>query len=409
MKTPSVKGLFAAAAAVLLAVAATAEVRIDRVQQRYPWNGIVDIDYTVSGEEIEVLNPAYDRFAFQVIDKSTEQHVTNTASALSPAVLPTAVGSHRVSWDANADGLTFCSSNVTVQLVILHRKPRYMVVDISGGSTASTFPITYYEGEPAGDGFNTDEYKGNKIAFALIPAGTFWMGSPTDEPGRNTAEGQGLETRHLVTLTKPYYMAIFPITQQQYVKVTGVVNPSEYGGSDNIYHPVERVTRSSGVSTFLTALRAKTGKSAFALPTEAQWERACRAATDTPIYDGVAYDNIDGLDAALVDYACYNKKYNNIHTKVGTFKPNFYGLYDMLGNVWEWCLDSFNANKNRDLGSAAVTDPCYTEQSPTYYVTRGRGSTSPAGDCRSARRNRSSAISSGATYTNGMRICLPLP
>ena len=119
-----------------------------------------------------------------------------------------------MTWDANAEGVNFKSQDVKVFAGIVHYAEKYMVIDVSGGSSTNVYPVTYYNGVPDG-GFNTDEYKTDKIALRLIPPGSFVMGSPTTEPGRTTATA-AREVQHPVAITRPFYIGVFEITQQQY-------------------------------------------------------------------------------------------------------------------------------------------------------------------------------------------------
>jgi len=240
-------------------------------------------------------------------------------------------------------------------------KSQYMVIDLSGGPNVKQYPVSY-EVKPPDLDFDTCRTK--ELWLRLIPAGTFMMGSPADELGRG-----GNEDLHQVTLTQPFYIGVFQVTQRQYELVMGT-NPSQHKGSTR---PVEQVSydmiRGTKKGTqwpanndvddtsFFGVLRAKTGLLAD-LPTEAQWEYACRAGTTTAFNSGkILTDKERCPNAAEVGRYGHNRndgkgKFSE-HTKVGLYKPNAYGLYDMHGNAWEWCLDRNTGN----LGTAPVTDP----------------------------------------------------
>ena len=165
--------------------------------------------------------------------------------------------------------------------------------------------------------------------MVLIPAGTFMMGSPESEEGRRDGE-----TQHEVTLTKPFYMGKYEVTQEQWEAVMGK-NPSDSKGAKL---PVTNV--SWGLcQAFITKLNAKK-EGGYRLPTEAEWEYACRAGTTT------AYSYGDSLTKADANID------GNSTKEVGSYKPNAFGLYDMHGNVWEWCEDWYGS-----LQDGEVTDP----------------------------------------------------
>ena len=365
MKTPAVKGLFAAAAAVLFAatplVGRSVTIDVTKFQQRYPWNGLVDIDYTISrsGGESE-LDPAKHSVRISVVNRAETPAVTNVAHVFRQGALPVSDGTHRVTWDANAEGINFKSQDVKVFAEVVHYAEKYMVIDVSGGSSATVYPVTYLHGAPTG-GFTTEEYKGNKIALRLIPPGSFVMGSPTTEPGR--ADTAAREVQHAVAITKPFYIGVFQITQKQYKNVMNA-DPSAAKGD---YHPVEQAkytdirgttdgakwpqTNSVDATSFMGKLRAKCKEwdadqngwvkdvaGLFDLPTDAQWEYACRAGTTTPFNNGEPCANGAALDTQLKKLGAY-KSNKNKHVEVGTYASNAWGLYDMHGNVWEWCLD----------------------------------------------------------------------
>jgi len=178
------------------------------------------------------------------------------------------------------------------------------------------------------------------MEFVLIPAGSFHMGSPKQAPGY-----QGNERRHKVTLSKRFYMQTTEVTQGQWFAVmgTGVINLHK--GPDN--WPVTRVSWFDA-QAFIQKLNEK-GDGRYRLPTEAEWEYACRAGTQTVYYWG---DQVDCSKAMYGnnpngDYRC--ESYVSGHglqpgnpAPVKSYPPNPWGLYDMSGNVWEWCQDWFN-------------------------------------------------------------------
>jgi len=164
--------------------------------------------------------------------------------------------------------------------------------------------------------------KGIKLEMVLIPAGRFMMGSPVSEVGRVDNE-----TQHEVTLTKPYYMGKYEVTQEQWEVVMGN-NPSSRTKGARL--PVTDISWND-CQEFIKKLNAKT-KGGYRLPTEAEWEYACRAGTITAYSFG---DAITPKDANCIDPKI------GIPAAVGNYQPNVFGLFDMHGNVWEWCEDWF--------------------------------------------------------------------
>ena len=201
------------------------------------------------------------------------------------------------------------------------------------------------------------------MEFKLIPAGKFIMGDASSEDN---------ETPHEVTLTKPFKLGVYEVTQEQYEKVMGV-NPSKSKGANN---PVENVSWEDAIEFCrkLSELPAeKEAGNVYRLPTEAEWEYACRAGTTTKYSFG---DD----ESELGDYAWYGVNSDQKTHPVGSKKPNAWGLYDMHGNVVEWCQDWYG-----DYPSGSVTDPSGAT-SGSYRVIRGGSWFFSAEGCRSASR-----------------------
>ncbi|MEO2015386.1 MAG: formylglycine-generating enzyme family protein [Fuerstiella sp.] len=208
----------------------------------------------------------------------------------------------------------------------------------------------------------------NSIGMLLvpIPAGTFTMG----------LEGHSNPNYlpHPVTLTQPFELGVYEVTQEQYEQVIGS-NPSDFKGPQN---PVEKVSWDDAVEFCreLSALPAeKAAGYVYRLPTEAEWEYACRAGTQTKYSFGDS-------KSELADYAWYSKNAGgNSPYPVGGKKPNAWGLYDMHGNVFEWCQD-----RPASYPSGSVTDPTGAS-SGSDRVRRGGSWSSYSVVCRSAGRN----------------------
>ena len=407
--------------AMLSATGAT--VTVDKVQQRYPWNGLVDIDYTVklgAGESFDVD----DFIEFTARDESVTPAREQRAAAISGGLLPLAEGTRRVTWDAQADGFTSFMPRLTITGRLVTRPARYMVVDLSAGSGATTYRVDYLDGEPQG-GFCTDEYRGNKLVLRRIVPSAFIAGSPTTEKNRK-AENEG---QHSVVISKPFYIGIFETTQKQYENVSGKNNPASVYPGD--YRPKENVSYNDLIgaysrtkwpdtdevdsTTFFGKLRAKTSGLAFFLPTEAQWEYACRAGTTSDFGNGVVCANTDEQTAQMRLLGRFvnnqvedGSGYATYHTTVGSYQPNAYGLYDMHGNVWELCCDWWRPNVAE---LEQLVDPRGGMVFRYGRVERGGGYGSAASDCRSASRAELSVGNNGTAQRSescGFRLVLPV-
>jgi formylglycine-generating enzyme required for sulfatase activity len=161
-----------------------------------------------------------------------------------------------------------------------------------------------------------------KMNLVEIPAGKFVMGCPKNEKDRLPADFD----EHEVTITKSFYLGVYPVTQEQYAAIMGA-NPSKFKGAT---HPVEQVSWTEA-QAFCKKASGRTRRK-FRLPTEAEWEYACRAGTQTAYSFG---DDWRGLG----DHAWYGDNSGQTTHPVGEKKPNEFGLYDMHGNVWQWCSD----------------------------------------------------------------------
>jgi formylglycine-generating enzyme required for sulfatase activity len=200
---------------------------------------------------------------------------------------------------------------------------------------------------------------GVKMDFVLIPDGTFMMGSDKVSSGKPV---------HRVTITKPFYLGKYEVTQEQWEKVMGN-NPSRFKGAKN---PVDSVSWED-CQKFMEALQGKVPSQTFRLPTEAEWEYACRARSKTDYCYGDAAEK-------LGDYAWFKDNSGETTHPVGQKKPNGWGLYDLHGNAWEWCQDLHG-----EYSAKSVTDPIGSATG-SYRVLRGGSWTYAASGCRSAYR-----------------------
>ena len=271
------------------------------------------------------------------------------------------------------------------------------------------------------------------IAMVSIRGGTFMMGSPTSEPDRDSDE-----TQHRAEVSA-FKMSRYQITQAQFERLMGF-NPSYFKGANL---PVENVTwfdavafcnalsdkegrtkvytiagiwkNSRGNITSATIATADWSKNGYRLPTEAEWEYACRAGTTTPFSTG---NNITTDQANYDGNYPYDNNAEGIYrektTSVGTFKPNAWGLYDMHGNVWEWCWDGYGTyptTREKDYrkdyrGPYETTHKNdYRDPGITNRVIRG-GSWGDLGqDLRSAYRGYDHPVSLNAYF--GFRVVCP--
>ena len=317
--------------------------------------GKVIVEFNVEGGEVSRENPWW--LTCTEVDSGKTYSTTQVATVTD--------GGHRLEWDMAKDGIRIDNKAVTFKVEYW---PTYLVIDLSGGTSATSYPVTTLAAPPEGGW--TDEYKTTKLVLRVIEAGSFKMNGSYD-----------------VTISKPFYMGVFEVTQKQYQLVTGS-DPSVYKGDAR---PVENVSwntirgsynwptdKTVSSTSFVGKLRAKTGLE-LDLPTEAQWEYACRAGTTSK------YNN--GGDSAT-DLRTLGRHCDNLydgrggysqHTKVGSYLPNAWGLYDMHGNVWEWCLDWHGS-------LASGTDPI-GPSSGSNRVFRGGGWHNIVGSCASSSRN----------------------
>ena len=233
-------------------------------------------------------------------------------------------------------------------------------------------PATKALGES--QGLVLDLGKGVTMKLALIPAGKFMMGAPDSENGHCVDE----EPVHEVTIAKPFYLGVYEVTQEQYAAIMAS-SLSFFRGKTN---PVEMVTWGKAME-FCKKLSEKTGKS-VRLPTEAEWEYACRAGTTTRFHTGATigtdqanYDGSKSYGKALTE------EFRQKTVPVGSFKPNGFGLYDMHGNVAEWCSDWYD---EKYYGTSPKADPPGPRTGTSRVLRGGSWKDGPV-DCRSTCRD----------------------
>jgi formylglycine-generating enzyme required for sulfatase activity len=227
----------------------------------------------------------------------------------------------------------------------------------------------------------------------LIPSGRFRMGSPESERGRDADEGPLRE----VTFPAPFYMGKYEVTQEQYQAVMGE-NPSQFKGPR---HPVESVS-SFEAQEFCERATRRAGRG-IRLPTEAEWEYACRAGSTSPFHSG---ESLHAADANIDGRVGYGGSGDGVYRgkmmDVGSFAPNAFGLYDMHGNVGEWCADFYDP-RAYDAGSAAAVP--FSPGRPDR-VWRGGAYNDPPRRCRSAHREHYNP--GGHDSCRGFRVVIPI-
>jgi formylglycine-generating enzyme required for sulfatase activity len=251
----------------------------------------------------------------------------------------------------------------------------YMVVDVSGGPDAESYPVRYTFD---GSGARTEAARTTEIWLRCIAPCKFMMGSPATEQNRDASK----EALHEVTLTQPFLAGVYEVTSEQYYNVMGGTRPAQGKGgvaANSVSWNAIRGESSNwptvkGVEddSFMGRLRRKTGLDGFDLPTEAQWECACRAGTVTAWNNGttnIYMSAVEDRDEELDKLAWYGKVKTESQI-CGLKLPNDWGLYDMHGNVLEWTL---NYSKN-DIADETV-DPVgpveSTQTDKTLRMARG--------------------------------------
>jgi formylglycine-generating enzyme required for sulfatase activity len=244
-----------------------------------------------------------------------------------------------------------------------------------------------------GQSFTEDLGNGVTLEMVAIPAGEFMMGSPQNEEGRRGNEGP----QHKVSVLR-FWMGKFPVTQAQYQAVMGN-NPSHFT-ENGANRPVETVSWHDAVA-FCDQLSQRTGCT-YRLPSEAEWEYACRAGTKTPFYFGTS------ISRNLVN--CKRNLGMSVigmfageTTKVGSFSANDFDLYDMHGNVWEWCQDTWHSS----YAGAPTDGSAWTAGGDTRRVLRGGSWHSFPRNCRSAYRNDN--LADVRSLSLGFRVCCSAP
>jgi formylglycine-generating enzyme required for sulfatase activity len=452
------------AVSVLMALAVTAEPVINNVvvRQQWPWSTDIRIDYTLSGAE----DPVDVNLEFK--DGEEDLSVASGVAAISGDVYYVGNGLHTITIDpVAAFGTAKPTLNdfkvrlsPTTASALPDNKVLYKIFDLENGNvtdvTRSELLLGKYgsvetDYSKVGNEFytpltdvivwtgvtNNPAYKTTKLVLRRIPAGSFKMGSPENETFRDkspTSATKVKETQHSVTLTKDFWIGVFPVTRKQYTLITGseTIPMSQHGDityGNAEHNPVYDLmysdirgsyygakwpeNNSVDSTSVLGAFRAIfDGKIAFDLPTEAQWEYACRGGNEgvNVLYSGkllypVGSTKPIGNNRNEICWNYYNSLGSDKPTKtqaVGGKLPNAYGLYDMIGNVYEWVLD---------WAADFTSDPVENPKGPTSgtdRVVRGGDVTIHSGThaLRSAFRFGRSPSHLYDAVIPGFRVCV---
>jgi hypothetical protein len=400
------------------------------VRQQWPWSYKVNVDYRLLAPEGGVHD-------VKLTIKNGEEEIGPEYGSVSKDQFAVGPGDHCLVWDpkfGGANGNVDVYPNLTATVSVDDDDDKlYMIVDVSAGGSAATFPVTFTNNVPAG-GWNAHVYKQTKIVFRRIPAGTFVMGFTPEEISHyniTTTYSNDFFQRRKVTLTKPYYIAIFPTTRYQQVNMGEMADPKwrySYPLSTGVTYNDLRGAAANlppVANSILGRLNAKTASAIaevlpgyrFDLPTYAQWQCACRAGTATCFNNGKdwAPDATDTSDSNLDEVAWYglpmsdasnaNHDYGlGVANGVGNKAPNAYGLYDMQGLVVEFIRDMMSQQRGASNGvTNPQTDPLLmSDVLPGVWGCGGR-TLSPVVECLS---NYAKLVSIETTSNSKFSQCI---
>ena len=408
MKSGSVKSFFAAAFASLCvcAASAAATVTLGTVQSHDPWDGQFDVSYTLSGVD---AGTDY-KVAFDVTAGGKTAGVTNAVARLADgnfrqtldtlglfgAVTTDAKAKVRVSLIAVKSG-TYVDDATGEAVGALGD---VMVIDVSGGSAATGYPVSYISDVDIGS-LNCDVYKTTKIALLKVAAGTAYPVDPTN--GTATAV-------NTITPAKDYYIGMFPVTEAQYAQVMGgdatSTAPKTAVAWSTLRGGVATATAITSTSAegFFQKLCAKCRDArgaigGFDLPTEVQWEIAARAGSAAPfgsyLKDG---ETVVGSAETSDEFAVLGE---TSAQGVGSKLPNAWGLFDTAGNVWEWCRDDYTV-----AGAWTSAETPKVNDDGLGKVIRGGCYDSAAEAARLTNRNNHSPSAFNSDSKTGFRLSM---
>ena len=418
-----------------LSASASATISDVIVRQQWPWNGKVNIDYVLT-------DPEDGEHDITVVMSNGTQVVTNEYGSLSGDLFGVKPGARRIVWDPMHNNPTYTEKVLASFSVTLSTPDdnarQYMILDLSGGyDPEAPIPVSFAAKPPA-SGWNTDEYKTTKMVLRRIPAGSFMMGSPEDEPGRVERN----EALHRVTFTNDFYVALFKCTQKQYSTIYGTIPCQILDGSATVeryaynsvdgYSSPSNDTRMVNFTTY-AGLRGNTAtnetvwphcaegsffgvlnsRAKSQLPVElngwefdclssSQWEYACRAGTSSAFYNGADItDAASDPNASLLGYRAY---YGGIK-KGGSFLSNNFGLYDMVGTFYEFAADLMPGGASTWWSGDQIEPLRRSPDKWAYFVMCSGAWNGAASTFRSASRQHILKIDS-PTCTQGVRVAL---
>ncbi len=340
--------LATALASVVLAVSAATTITVDSVVQRWPWNNKVDITYTIGGGQ-DLANGNYQKIVFTTVIDG----VTYTIDGVKDVGASANAGTHTVTWTLPSGvKSTSCTMSAAVYAADAPSGDDYMIIDLTKTSDNVTYEGLLATQDASNERYSTAPYKTDRLVLRKVPAGGPY---PTgdDVNYKTGTTSVPANSAKLWTTANDYYIGVFPVTQRQYEKLCGS-NPSgnttAIAGNTTAHRPVENVSWNelrlssttpassipvvpSNSGTFFQRLNYITGnRYGFDLPTEVMFEIAERAGATTAYWWGNDAD-ADGI------YSVHAGNSGGSTVAVGSRLPNAWGLYDMAGNVWEWCRD----------------------------------------------------------------------
>lgn len=385
-------------------------------RQRWPWSRLVDIDYVLTAEQGA-------RFDISLTAKDGDTTLTLPVDSLTGDLYLVGPGPRRIVWDpiktVYTNNLMLTQFSVALTPT---EPPLYMIVDLTKAAGTEGQVEYVYEEDLTNNLYgawvrnpvtnrgtvvdsviwtgvtNGTTYKTDKLVLRRVPAGSYYQGDDDGSKANN------------VNLTKDMYVAVFETTQKQWNHVMGTTGGTDAQPKNSIsYNQIREIDNSDdpdvnwpsnnnvNAGSFIGKLRAKTGIADFDLPTEAQWEYVCKAGTTTEYNDG----KTDGTQTERMEVLGWSiaNSGGTVHT-VGSKLPNAWGLYDMHGNVWEWCLDWFNAT------SSVGTDPV-GPTTGSARVRKGGSRADAVNNCRSAQRGSEAPNLGYSSF--GCRVVRTLP